>query len=117
MVVLALAGLAPYLMRVYGSQYQGAADVLALLTFGWFLLTPTWIFWIAAISRGHVWWGFLFNAIGVASLLGFAKALVPAGARGIALALVYAGLIQVGLQIVHYWITRRRDQMEKALRA
>ena len=113
-VVLALAGLAPYLMRVYGSQYHGASDVLALLAIGWFLLTPTWIFWIAAISRGHVWWGFSFNAIGVASLFAFATRLVSSGARGIALALVYAGLIQVGLQIVHYVVTRRRDEIEKA---
>jgi O-antigen/teichoic acid export membrane protein len=117
LVVLALAGLAPYLMRVYGSEYEDATRVLVLLALGWFLLTPTWILWIAAISRGQIWWGLLFNALGVASLLAFAKALVPMGARGIALALLYAGLIQVALQSIHYYATRRMDRADQALKA
>ena len=114
MVVAALAGLAPYLMRAYGSQYQGAAEVLVLLSLGWALLTPTWILWIAAISRGQVWWGFLLNAIGVACLFVFAVMFVESGARGIALALLYAGLIQVALQCLHYYATRRRDAADGA---
>ncbi|HUL74543.1 MAG TPA: oligosaccharide flippase family protein [Vicinamibacterales bacterium] len=117
LVVLALIGLAPFLMRMYGSQYQDAATVLVLLALGWLLLTPTWILWIAAISRGHVWWGFLFNAIGVTSLFILARSLVSTGARGIALALLYGGLIQVGLQIIHYVVTRRRDEAGQILRA
>jgi O-antigen/teichoic acid export membrane protein len=114
LVVAVLAGLAPYLMRAYGSQYQGAADVLVLLALGWSLLTPTWILWIAAISRGQVWWGFLFNAIGVACLFVFATMFVESGARGIALALLYAGLIQVALQCLHYYVSRRRDAADGA---
>ncbi len=117
LVVLALAGLAPYLMRVYGAQYQGAAEVLVILALGWFLLTPTWILWIAAISRGQVWWGLLFNAIGVASLIAIARVLVPTGARGIAMAMLYAGLIQVALLGIHYYATRRSDDATQVLEA
>ena len=53
--------------------------------------------------------GLLFNAIGVGSLLLFARTLVSAGAHGIALALLYSGAIQVGLQTIYYYSVRRRD--------
>ena len=116
-VALLLAVLAPYLMRLYGSQFHDAASVLVLLALGWFVLTPNSILWIAAISRQYVWWGLLFNAIGIAFLFFFASLFVGSGARGIALALVYAGLIQLGLQIVHYYATKGRDTAESALQS
>jgi O-antigen/teichoic acid export membrane protein len=109
LVAVVLAILSPYLMRVYGDQYRDAGEVLMILSAGWFLLTPTWILWIAAISSGQVWWGLLFNAIGVACLFVLAASLVTDGARGIATALFYAALIQVALQGVHYVAIRRRD--------
>jgi O-antigen/teichoic acid export membrane protein len=112
LVALLLAVLAPYLMRLYGSQFHDATNVLVLLALGWFLLTPNQILWIAAISRHHVWWGLLFNAIGIAFLFFFASLFVGSGARGIALALVYGQLIQLGLQSVHYYATKGRDTAE-----
>ena len=110
LVVAVLALLAPYLMQVYGEPYRDAGEVLVILAIGWFLLTPTWILWIAAVSSGQVWWGLLCNAVGVASLFAVAHGLVADGARGIALALLYAGVVQVVLQGVHYYAIRRRDR-------
>jgi O-antigen/teichoic acid export membrane protein len=114
LVAFVLAVLAPYLMRLYGSQFHDAANVLVLLALGWFLLTPNSILWIAAISRHDVWWGLLFNAIGIAFLFVFASLFVGSGARGIALAYLYAQLIQLGLQGVHYYVTKGRDTAESA---
>jgi O-antigen/teichoic acid export membrane protein len=114
-VVILLSVLAPYLMRLYGSQFQGAADVLVLLALGWFLVTPTGVFWSAAVSRDQAWSNLLLIAIGAGCQFGFAKALVSGGARAIALALLYAGLIQVALQALHYYATRRRDQASGVL--
>jgi O-antigen/teichoic acid export membrane protein len=108
-VAVLLVVLAPYLMRMYGAEFRDAGEVLVVLALAWFLLTPNSILWITAISRGQIWWGVLFNAIGVASLLMFAKALVSTGAHGIALALLYSGAIQLGLQGLHYYVTKRRD--------
>jgi len=109
-VAILLSVLSPYLMRLYGPQFQGAAEVLVLLALGWFLVVPTGVFWSAATSRDQAWSNFLFIAIGAACQFALAKALVAGGARGIALALLYAGLIQVGLQGIHYYVTRHRDR-------
>lgn len=115
-VAVVLAVVAPYLMRMYGAQYHDGAGVLALLAFGWVTLAPSWILWIAAVSRGDVWQGLLLNAIGVATLIGLARGLAADGARGIALACLYAGLIQVALQGLHYFMTRRTDLAGAALK-
>jgi O-antigen/teichoic acid export membrane protein len=115
LVVAVLAALAPYLMRVYGAAYHEAAEVLVVLAFGWLFLTPSWILWIAAVSRGDVWQALTINAIGVVSLFVLARLFAADGARGIALAMLYAGLIQVTLQAVHYYLTRRRDATTGAL--
>jgi O-antigen/teichoic acid export membrane protein len=115
LVVAALGVLAPYLMTIYGAQYHDAAEVLVLLALGWLLLTPSWIFWIAAVSRGDVWPGLMLNVIGVASLIGLAWFFVADGARGVALATLYAALVQVTLQGLHYVWTRRRDARSGAL--
>jgi O-antigen/teichoic acid export membrane protein len=109
-VMILLSLLSPYLMRMYGSEFRDAAEVLVLLAFGWFLVVPTGVFWNAATSRDQAWTNFMFIAIGAACQFGFAKALAGGGARGIALALLYAGVIQVGLQAIHYYATRRRDR-------
>jgi O-antigen/teichoic acid export membrane protein len=109
-VAIVLTLLSPYLMRMYGSQFQGAAEVLALLAWGWFLVAPSGAFWSAAVSRDQAWTNLLFLAIGTACQLVFAKAMVSEGARGIALAVLYGGLIQVGLQAIHYSVTRHRDR-------
>jgi O-antigen/teichoic acid export membrane protein len=114
-VAILLSVLAPYLMWLYGSEFHGAAEVLVLLALGWFLVAPIGAFWSAAVARGQAWANFLFIAIGAACQVVFAKALVASGARGIALALLYAGLIQVGLQAVHFYATRRRDRARDAL--
>ena len=108
-VMILLSVLSPYLMRMYGAEFQDAAAVLVLLAFGWFLVVPTGVFWSAATSRDQAWTNFMFIAIGAACQFAFAKVLVGGGARGIALALLYAALIQVGMQAVHYFVTRRRD--------
>jgi O-antigen/teichoic acid export membrane protein len=115
LVAVLLAVLAPYLMRLYGSQFHDATIVLVLLALGWFLLTPNSILWIAAISRHYVWWGLLFNAIGIVFLFFFARLFIGNGARGIALALLYSQLIQLGLQSAHYYATKGRDTAESAL--
>jgi O-antigen/teichoic acid export membrane protein len=111
-----LAASAPYLMRLYGEQYDAADSLLVLLALGWFFLTPSWILWNAAISRGQAWWSLLFNVIGTGCLLAFAMQFVGRGARGIALALLFSGMIQVGLQAIHYYAYKRRDDVGGLLR-
>ena len=108
-VVGVLAGSAPYLMRLYGAEYEAADRLLVVLALGWFFLTPGWILWNAAISRGQAWWSLLFNVLGTACLLAFALRFVGRGAVGIALALLFSGMIQVGLQAIHYYVYKRRD--------
>lgn len=117
LVVGVLVGFASYLMKIYGSQYEDGGGLLVLLALGWFFLTPSWILWNVAISRGQVWWGLLFNAIGTGSLMACAAHLVGTGARGIALALLYSGMIQVGLQSIHYVANKRRDEAGNRLGA
>jgi O-antigen/teichoic acid export membrane protein len=116
-VAIVLTLFSPYLMRVYGTQFQSAADVLVLLAWGWFLVAPSGAFWSAAVSRDQAWTNLLFLAIGTVCQFVFARTLVAGGARGIALAVLYGGLIQVALQAIHYVATRRRDRARDVLTA
>src|SRR5262249_39158797 len=44
LLAILLSVLAPYLMRLYGSEFKGAAEVLVLLAWGWFLVAPMGVF-------------------------------------------------------------------------
>lgn len=114
-VAIVLTLFSPYLMRMFGPQFQSAAEVLVLLAWGWFLVAPSGAFWSAAVSRDQAWTNLLILAIGTVSQFVLARAWASSGARGIALALLYAGLIQVGLQAIHYYATRRRDRARDLL--
>ena len=86
-----------WIMRSYGSEFAGGRTVLALLAASAVLMAIGSVVGSAITSSGRMWYGFAFNALWAAALIGGAWVLVPSrGATGLAL----ATLVAYGLHLV-----------------
>lgn len=102
------AALAPVLMRAYGSEFDGAAQVLAILAATGAVAGALQVVVQAIAGAGRMWLGFLLNLGWAGALVLTAAGLRTHGARGLATAHLAAYLVYLAAALgCAAWLGRR----------
>ncbi len=102
---LVVAAGSKLIMAGYGADFASGRSVLILLAGAAILAATVGTVGQAIISAGHMWWGFLLNAIWAASLIASTWWLRDRGAWGFAMANVIAYAVHLVTSIYFYYQT------------
>lgn len=108
LALAAVALAAPYILRGYGSDFEGGAAVLILLCLSAVIISINNMFSRAVASLDKMWVSFSFDVVWSASFLGASYLMIPSkGALGMAYAANIAAIVQLLFQVLSWKHLRR----------